>query len=144
MSKINDILSELGVSKVRLAKYLGVSRQMLYNYLSCDNLEDWPSEKATRLMQLLEIKSAKEIDDIKIDGDYIIKVDNKLRNCVIELHSISKDKALQKRAKDNLYYDKAKDEKNKFNIITRQMLVEQNYEYLSKFGRKIIVSKYSP
>ena len=51
MSKIGDILSELGVSKVRLAKYLGVSRQMLYNYLSCDNLEDWPSEKATRLME---------------------------------------------------------------------------------------------
>ena len=55
---------------------------MLYNYLSCDNLEDWPSEKATRLMQLLEIKSAKEIDDIKIDGDYIIKVDNKLNEGV--------------------------------------------------------------
>ena len=69
MSKIGDILSELGVSKVRLAKYLGVSRQMLYNYLSCDNLEDWPSEKATRLMQLLEVKSAKEIDDI-IEKEY--------------------------------------------------------------------------
>ena len=51
MSKINDILSELGVSKVRLAKYLGVSRQMLYNYLACDKLDDWPNEKATRLME---------------------------------------------------------------------------------------------
>ena len=61
MSKISNILSELGVSKVRLAKYLGVSRQMLYNYLACENLEDWPSEKATRLMQLLEIKNEKEL-----------------------------------------------------------------------------------
>ena len=60
MSKINNILSELGVSKVRLAKYLGVSRQMLYNYLACENLDEWPSEKATRLMQLLEVKSSKE------------------------------------------------------------------------------------
>ena len=82
MSKISDILSELGVSKVRLAKYLGVSRQMLYNYLSSDNLEDWPSEKATRLMQLLEVKSSKEIDNINIDGDYIIRVDNKLNEGV--------------------------------------------------------------
>ena len=56
MSKISSILSEIGVSKVRLAKYLGVSRQMLYNYLAFDTLNDWPSEKVTRLMQLLEIK----------------------------------------------------------------------------------------
>ena len=34
MSKISNTLSEIGVSKVRLAKYLGVSRQMLYNYLA--------------------------------------------------------------------------------------------------------------
>ena len=34
MSKISNVLTELGVSKVRLAKYLGVSRQMLYNYLA--------------------------------------------------------------------------------------------------------------
>ena len=33
MSKIGSVLQELGVSKVRLAKYLGVSRQMVYNYL---------------------------------------------------------------------------------------------------------------
>ena len=73
MSKINDILSELGVSKVRLAKYLGVSRQMLYNYLACDKLDDWPNEKATRLMQLLEIKSENDLNEVVVDGDYIIK-----------------------------------------------------------------------
>ena len=82
MSKINNVLSLLGVSKVRLAKYLGVSRQMLYNYLACENLEDWPSEKATRLMQLLEVKSEKELDDLVVDGDYIIKVDTKLNEGV--------------------------------------------------------------
>ena len=32
MEELNKVLSELGISKVRLAKYLGVSRQMLYNY----------------------------------------------------------------------------------------------------------------
>ena len=69
---------------------------------------------------------------------YFSQINNKLRNCIVQLNTISKDKVLQKRAKDNLYYDKAKDEKNKFNIITKQMLIEQNYEYLSKFGRKIV------
>ena len=82
MSKISSVLSEIGVSKVRLAKYLGVSRQMLYNYLALEKLEDWPSEKATRLMQLLEIKNEKALDDLEINGEYIIKIDNKLNEGV--------------------------------------------------------------
>lgn len=82
MSKISNILSDIGVSKVRLAKYLGVSRQMLYNYLSFDKLENWPSEKATRLMQLLEIKKEEDLDNLSIDGEYIIKIDNKLNEGV--------------------------------------------------------------
>ena len=82
MSKISNILSEIGVSKVRLAKYLGVSRQMLYNYLALDRLEEWPSEKATRLMQLLEIKKESDLDNIEVDGEYIIKIDTKLNEGV--------------------------------------------------------------
>ena len=39
MDQLNKLLQELGISKVRLAKYLGVSRQMVYNYLDSDNLE---------------------------------------------------------------------------------------------------------
>ena len=42
MKELNNLLSELGISKVRLAKYLGVSRQMLYNYLAMDSLSQWP------------------------------------------------------------------------------------------------------
>ena len=38
MKELNKKLAELGISKVRLAKYLGVSRQMLYNYLAIDNI----------------------------------------------------------------------------------------------------------
>ena len=45
MEKLNNLLNELGVSKVRLAKYLGVSRQMLYNYLALNSLSEWPKEK---------------------------------------------------------------------------------------------------
>ena len=82
MSKISSVLSEIGVSKVRLAKYLGVSRQMLYNYLALDKLEEWPSEKATRLMQLLEIKRESDLETLEIDGEYIIKIDNKLNEGV--------------------------------------------------------------
>ena len=48
MKELNVVLTELGISKVRLAKYLGVSRQMLYNYLAIDNISNWPKEKAAK------------------------------------------------------------------------------------------------
>ena len=82
MNKLNTLLNDLGISKVRLAKYLGVSRQMLYNYLALENLNDWPKEKATRLFSLLNIDSEKEIDKLKIDGNYIVEVEGRLNEGV--------------------------------------------------------------
>lgn len=82
MENLNTILNELGISKVRLAKYLGVSRQMLYNYLALPGLKDWPKEKSTKLMSLLNIKSEEELNDIKIEGSYIIDVEGRLNEGV--------------------------------------------------------------
>ena len=45
MEKLNEVLHELGISKVNLAKYLGVSRQMVYNYLELDDINKCPKEK---------------------------------------------------------------------------------------------------
>ena len=45
MRKLNELFQELGISKVRLAKYLGVSRQMVYNYLELEDVNKWPKEK---------------------------------------------------------------------------------------------------
>ena len=52
MNKLNELLQELGVSKVRLAKYLGVSRQMVYNYLELEDLNKWPKEKKILLFNI--------------------------------------------------------------------------------------------
>ena len=65
MRKLNDLFQELGISKVRLAKYLGVSRQMVYNYLELNDINKWPKEKKLLLFKLLDVSDAKEIDDIK-------------------------------------------------------------------------------
>lgn len=80
MKNLKDLFTELGISKVRLAKYLGVSRQMLYNYFAEDSLENWPKEKAAKLLTLLGVKDEKELNNIKIDGDYILEVENRLNN----------------------------------------------------------------
>ena len=154
MSKINEVLSSLGVSKVRLAKYLGVSRQMLYNYLACEKLEEWPSEKATRLMQLLEIKSEKDLDNLVVDGDYIIKVDNKLNEGVkiaLSSNSLGDLKGFNRKEievitdlttllKDRLKDDKTKDTYNTYVYLyhfLQSMETNKELKYLLAFVSKL-------
>ena len=76
MKKLNDLFQELGISKVRLAKYLGVSRQMVYNYLEMDDVNEWPLEKKMKLFNLLQIKSSSEIENIKITNEFIKHANN--------------------------------------------------------------------
>ena len=121
MQELYTIINELGISKVRLAKYLGVSRQMLYNYLALPTLEDWPKEKSVRLLSLLNIKSSDEIKNIDINGDYIIEVENRLNENVKETnHEVLADlKGFNKKEQEvladiiNLLKEKLADDKTK-------------------------------
>jgi len=154
MSKISNVLSELGVSKVRLAKYLGVSRQMLYNYLSCEKLEEWPSEKATRLMQLLEVKTEEELNNLVVDGDYIIKIDNKLNegvkvalsnNSLVDLKGFNRKEVevltdITVLLKDRLKDDKTKDTYNTYVYLyhfLQSMETNKELKYLLCFISKL-------
>ena len=78
MERLNEILHELGISKVKLAKYLGVSRQMIYNYLELDDINKWPKDKKVLLLNLLGIKSGEELKKIKVDTDYILSVESRI------------------------------------------------------------------
>lgn len=80
MEKLNELLQKLGVSKVKLSKYLGVSRQMVYNYLILDSLDKWPKEKKLLLLQLLDLKtgSEEEISSKKVDTEYLMNVEKKI------------------------------------------------------------------
>ncbi len=82
MRKLNDLFQELGISKVRLAKYLGVSRQMVYNYLELDDINKWPKEKKLLLFKLLDVNEANEIDDIEVTTDYLMNVESRLNQGV--------------------------------------------------------------
>lgn len=78
MERLNEILHELGISKVKLAKFLGVSRQMIYNYLELDDINKWPKDKKVLLLNLLGVKSPEEIKNIKVDTDYILEVESRI------------------------------------------------------------------
>ncbi len=78
MEKLNDLLHELGISKVKLSKFLGVSRQMIYNYLELDDINKWPKDKKVLLLNLLGVKSVEDIEKIKVTTDYITEVEMRL------------------------------------------------------------------
>ena len=71
VEKINLILKKANISKVNLAKYLGVSRQMVYNYLDSTDLSKLPNEKCQLLFELLNVKSADEILALEINKEYL-------------------------------------------------------------------------
>ena len=135
MDKLNEILNELGISKVRLAKYLGVSRQMLYNYLAMNSIKDWPKEKSTRLLGLLNIKGEEELKDLPVDSNYIMEVESRLNDGVKD--SLDKDvlsdlKGFNKKEQElltdiiNLLKEKLADDKSKETFYAYSYL----YHYL--------------
>ena len=89
MDRLNELLHELGISKVKLAKFLGVSRQMIYNYLELDDINKWPKDKKVLLLNLFGVKSADEIDGIKIDTDYIADVEIRLNSIIATSETVS-------------------------------------------------------
>lgn len=82
MRKLNELFQELGISKVRLAKYLGVSRQMVYNYLELNDINKWPKEKKLLLFKLLDVNDGKAIDEIEVTTDYLMNVESRLNQGV--------------------------------------------------------------
>lgn len=84
MGRLNELLQELGISKVRLAKYLGVSRQMVYNYLELDDINKWPKEKKILLFKLLDIEDGNEgtINALNVTTDYLMAVESRLNQGV--------------------------------------------------------------
>ncbi|MDD4831418.1 MAG: hypothetical protein PHR09_00970 [Bacilli bacterium] len=75
MNLLEDFLRELGISKVKLAKYLNVSRQMVYNYLEMKSIDEWPKDKKLKLFLLLDIQEYDDIKNIKPNNDYISRLE---------------------------------------------------------------------
>lgn len=124
MEKLNELFQELGISKVRLAKYLGVSRQMVYNYLELKDINKWPKEKKLLLYKLLDVTDAKEIEDINVTTDYLMAVEGRLNQGVkstgdiessFDLKGLNKESQILLSDITYLLKEKLSDEKNKEN-----------------------------
>lgn len=84
MECLNKVILELGISKVKLSKFLGVSRQMIYNYLAFESIDEWPVEKRVLMVQLLDIAefTEKEISNIVITPEYLIGVESRVNDFI--------------------------------------------------------------
>ena len=124
MNRLNELLQELGISKVRLAKYLGVSRQMVYNYLELDDINKWPKEKKILLYKLLDITddSDQTLDKIVVTTDYLMSVENRLNQGVknstdldnyLDLKNLNKESQVLLTDIINLLKEKLSDEERR-------------------------------
>ena len=124
MENLNNLLQELGISKVKLAKYLGVSRQMIYNYLELESLNKWPKEKKIQLFKLLDIENGDDdtIKNVKVNAEYLENVEARLNQNIkqssssetyFNLKDLQKDEQVLVNDLVNLIKEKFTEEKTK-------------------------------
>ena len=123
MKNLNELLQELGISKLKLAKYLGVSRQMIYNYLELESLNKWPKEKKLFLFKLLDLQdgSDESIAKIKVTAEYLENVEARLNQSAkldtdqsyFNLKDLNKEEQALVNDLINLIKEKFTEEKNK-------------------------------
>ena len=131
MENLNNLLQELGISKVKLAKYLGVSRQMIYNYLELDDINKWPKDKKILLFNLFGVKKADELDNITVNTDYILEVEGKLDS----LDQSKKDEANAQLGSEIV---NGISDKNKEVFIGIMDLIKEYLEESGEEGRNIV------
>ena len=100
MKEASRIINEANISKVSVAKFLGVSRQMLYNYLALEKMEDLPKDKQAKLFMLFGAEKEEELSKIKVDDNYISLLEARINEGILDTfnkESISDLKGLNKK-----------------------------------------------
>lgn len=163
MKEASRIINEANISKVSIAKYLGVSRQMLYNYLALDSINDLPKDKQTKLLALFGIEKASELEKIVVNDDYISELETRINEGIIDTfnkESISDLKGLNKKEqalitdiflllKDKLINDSTDIEYNTFRYLymflqDMEQMNELKYilAYMVKTNSQVPIDEY--
>lgn len=139
VEKINVILREANISKVNLAKYLNVSRQMVYNYLDGDDLSKLSNDKCQLLFKLLNVNTEEELKNVELTDEYIQQVGNKIFNSkknpvkkseIIELTGLRKEE--QDLISDIVF--QLKEFLNEDKTKSSQVLLTYIYQFLQAVG----------
>jgi len=144
MKELKKLLNNLGISKVKLAKYLGVSRQMVYNYLELDDINKWPKEKKILLFKLLNIEDGEvsTLNKIKINTEYLESVEERLNSLnksnsydLIDIKGLNKQEQVLLSDFTFLLKEKLTEENNKENYYIIEYLYHllQSVENIPEF-----------
>ncbi len=163
MKEASRIINEANISKVSIAKFLGVSRQMLYNYLALEKIEDLPKDKQTKLLMLFGVDREGDLKNIKVNDTYIELLESRINDGIIDSTnrvSISDLKGLNKKEQAvladiiTLLKDKLLNDEDEISYHTLRYLLMflQNMEqieelkyflaYMAKSTTQIPVSEY--
>ncbi len=89
MNDVNRIINESGLSKVNISKFLGVSRQMLYNYLAVKSMDDLPKDKKNKLLKLFGVEKEEQLAKITVNSKYLDELELRLNDGITD--SINND-----------------------------------------------------
>ena len=163
MKEASRIINEANISKVSIAKFLGVSRQMLYNYLALEKIEDLPKDKQTKLLMLFGVDREGDLKNIKVNDTYIELLESRINDGIIDSTnrvSISDLRGLNKKEQAvladiiTLLKDKLLNDEDEISYHTLRYLLMflQNMEqieelkyflaYMAKSTTQIPVSEY--
>lgn len=163
MKEASRIINESNIPKVNVAKYLGVSRQMLYNYFGLNTMEDLPRDKRDKLFNLFGVKSEAELKDIKVDEGYTALLETRINEGLLDAYnkeSIADLKGLNKKEqsliidifsllKERLLADQTDKEYNTIQYMLMYLQKMDQMEelkyilaYMAKSNTQIPVSEY--
>lgn len=143
LNRLLVVLDQLNISKVELANYLKVSRQMVYNYLSMESFSDWPLKKRIKILELLEIKNLDELDDFEVNSELLTNIAVKL-DITDDLDVLESYKGLNSNYKRivndviRLCEDETtRDSVNVLLSLIEQSMISTDYKYLIMYLSKV-------
>ena len=143
MKEASRIINEANISKVSVAKFLGVSRQMLYNYLALDNIDDLPKDKQAKLFMLFGVEKEEDLSSIVVDDNYISLLEARINEGILDTFNkvaISDLKGLNKKEQNlltdifTLLKDRLLNDHNEieYNTLRYLLMYIQNMEQMEE------------
>ncbi len=141
--KILLLIDKLNISKVALATYLNVSRQMVYNYLSMNSLDEWPLDKKIKMLDLFNVDSTIELVDLEIDSKLYEIVNAKLKSVnqnALQLKYNKLDAKSKRIVEDVINLCDVKETKEDLNTLLTLIefsMISEDYKYLITYLSKV-------
>ncbi len=143
IKKILILIQECEISKVALANYFNVSRQMIYNYLNFDSLDQWPMKKRIMLLDLFGVDNTIELEKLEITDKLRSEVNYRLGNANSGYDALSfANLEPRYRALINDLIRMCEDDETKEDVYTVMMfleyaLINDEYRFLIEYLAKV-------